>query len=241
MTLAEVITLINSEIIPNNNNEITANVLRPILIEMLQQPNDLIGDLSTLTTSDNSNIVNAINELNDDLTQISGINIFQGVGDPNSNTPSGAVIADFYSELDVSSSVVGLWIFDGLRWVRLSDKYISSDYPQALTPGEQQQARDNIDVYSRDEVDALIQGVVPIPKQKGIESYTMTAQDEVNQTDIVITLPNTPDTSLFYDLHIRGGFIPDNLYTVVGNVLTVIRANTYPWKEDKEITFRYYY
>lgn len=241
MTLAQVIALINSEIIPNNNNEITANVLRPILIEMLQQPNDLIGDLSTLTTADNSNIVNAINELQNDLSQIGGINIFQGVGSPNNNPPAGAVIADFYSELDVSSSVVGLWIYDGNNWVRLSDKYISSDYPQALTPGEQQQGRDNIYVYSRDEVDVLIQGVVPVPKQKGIETYVMTAQDEVNQTDIVITLPDSPDTSLFYDLHIRGGFIPDNLYTVVGNVLTVIRSNTYPWKENKEVTFRYYY
>src|SRR5690606_34965549 len=33
----------------NGNNEITANVLNPILIAMLQQPNDLIGDFDDST------------------------------------------------------------------------------------------------------------------------------------------------------------------------------------------------
>lgn len=64
MDLDEVIALINAEIVANGNQEITADVLRPILLAMLQQPNDLIGDLNDLTTTANDNLVNAINEIN---------------------------------------------------------------------------------------------------------------------------------------------------------------------------------
>lgn len=149
MTLAQVIALINSEIIPNNNNEITANVLRPILLEMLQQPNDLIGNLLNLTTGDTSNIVNAINELKSDLSNVNEINIFQGVGNPNSNPPSGAVIADFYSQINVSSVIIDLWIYNGVEWIRLTDSYVSYDFPQPLSPSQQQQALDNINALSR--------------------------------------------------------------------------------------------
>lgn len=65
MDLDEVIALINAEIVANGNQEITADVLRPILLAMLQQPNDLIGDLNDLTTTANDNLVNAINEINE--------------------------------------------------------------------------------------------------------------------------------------------------------------------------------
>lgn len=239
MTLAEVITLINSEIIPNNNNEITANVLRPILIEMLQQPNDLIGDLSTLTTADSSNVVKAINELQNDLSQIGGINVFQGAGSPNSNPPTGAVIADFYSELDVSSSVVGLWINGGNNWVRLSDKYISSDYPQALTSGEQQQARDNIDVYSRDEVDTLIQGVVPVPKQKQLFIHEITELDLTDPTRINLQLESVPDQNEWFDLHINGGFVSDNSYEITEDTLSIIKSEISEVGIGDKVIFRY--
>lgn len=63
MTLQDVLNLINSEIVANGNQEITADVLRPILEAMVQQPNDLIGDLGDLQTADVSNIVNAINSI----------------------------------------------------------------------------------------------------------------------------------------------------------------------------------
>ncbi len=63
MTLQDILNLINAEIVANGNQEITADVLRPILEAMIQQPNDLIGDLGDLQTSDVSNIVNAINSI----------------------------------------------------------------------------------------------------------------------------------------------------------------------------------
>lgn len=63
MTLQQVLDLINAEIIANGNNEITANVLRPILEAMVEQPNDLIGLLGDLNTADQTSIVNAINSI----------------------------------------------------------------------------------------------------------------------------------------------------------------------------------
>lgn len=63
-TLTEIIAEINAEIVANGNQEITANVLRPILLDMINQPNELIGDLEDLTTTANTNLVDAINEIN---------------------------------------------------------------------------------------------------------------------------------------------------------------------------------
>jgi hypothetical protein len=42
MTLQDILNLINAEIVANGNQEITADVLRPILEAMIQQPNDLM-------------------------------------------------------------------------------------------------------------------------------------------------------------------------------------------------------
>jgi hypothetical protein len=63
MTQAQVIALIQQWIVANGNNEITANVLRPILEAMVNQPNNLIGDLAELETIDNDTLVDAINSL----------------------------------------------------------------------------------------------------------------------------------------------------------------------------------
>src|SRR5690606_24040269 len=63
MSYASVLALIQAEIIANGNNEIAANVLRPILEDMLEQPNELVGVLADLNTSDITSIVNAINSI----------------------------------------------------------------------------------------------------------------------------------------------------------------------------------
>jgi hypothetical protein len=63
MTEAEIIALINLHIVANGNNEITANILRPILQAMLLQTNDKIGELTDLGTTDKTSIVNALNEV----------------------------------------------------------------------------------------------------------------------------------------------------------------------------------
>jgi len=63
MTYAQALALIQAEIVANGNNEITANVLRPVLEAMINFPNDSIGVLANLTTSDVSSVVNAINSI----------------------------------------------------------------------------------------------------------------------------------------------------------------------------------
>ena len=59
MTPSEVITLINTELPTNGNNEITAVVLRPILIAMVEQINDLVGLESNLPDG-TTNVISAL-------------------------------------------------------------------------------------------------------------------------------------------------------------------------------------
>lgn len=75
MNYQQVLALIQQFIVANGNNEITANVLRPILEAILAQPNELIGDLGDLQTTDQSNLVSAINEVLDVIhPQIGSVN-----------------------------------------------------------------------------------------------------------------------------------------------------------------------
>lgn len=51
-TYSDVISQINTYIVANGNNEITANVLNPILKIMTNFTNNNIGDLDDLTTDE---------------------------------------------------------------------------------------------------------------------------------------------------------------------------------------------
>lgn len=126
----QIIDLINQWIVENHNNEITANVLNPILIAMVQQPNLLIGDLGDLATEENDNLVDAINWI---LTQISNgsITIHTGQNNPNDTPPASYTVGDFYSQLDVMNNPLNLWQYTGTDWARISnyidDNSISPD------------------------------------------------------------------------------------------------------------------
>lgn len=113
MTEQQIIDLINQEIATNGNNEITALVLNPILIAMIEQPNDVIGDLADLDTTDKSSVVDAINEVL--VTASSGFNIYTGVDNPNTVPPSGFSIGDWYVLNDESA----IWQYNGSEWVLL--------------------------------------------------------------------------------------------------------------------------
>jgi hypothetical protein len=62
-TLTQVLNEIQANIIANGNNEITADVLRPILELMSTFVIDTTGELANLNSVDKSNLVAAINEL----------------------------------------------------------------------------------------------------------------------------------------------------------------------------------
>lgn len=63
MTKQEVLELIARYIIKNDNGEITATVLQPILEQMVLQPNILIGRLELLNTTEKDSLVDAINSI----------------------------------------------------------------------------------------------------------------------------------------------------------------------------------
>lgn len=120
MTEAEVLQLIQDFIVANGNNEITADVLRPILEEILKQPNLLIGVLSQLQTSDQSNLVNAINEVYGMIGSITdlGVQLHEGTSNPNTTPPSEYNIADFYIQKDLSNNPIQLWQYNGVSWIK---------------------------------------------------------------------------------------------------------------------------
>ena len=112
MNEAAVLALINLHIVANGSNEITADVLRPILQAMLAQPNDKIGELGDLDTTDKTTIVNAINELVS--ASSGGFIVHSGTPDPNVTPPGSFGIGDWYVRSGTS-----LYQYNGTTWVLL--------------------------------------------------------------------------------------------------------------------------
>jgi len=118
-TYSEVISQINTFIVTNHNNEITANVLNPILVLLTDFTNNTIGDLETLTTDEKDTIVDAINSLKNNLNNITnnGVQLYSGMGDPNVTPPPTYKPADFYLQVDSDSLPVQLWQFNAFSWI----------------------------------------------------------------------------------------------------------------------------
>lgn len=115
MTPAELLTLINTTIVANGNNEITADVLRPVLVAMVNQINDLVGDENNLP-SGSTTVIEAINDIS---TNASGITIHEGTADPNDTPPASFNLGDFYNQVNGSSITVGFWQYNGIEWVEI--------------------------------------------------------------------------------------------------------------------------
>lgn len=125
----EVIDLINLYIVTNHNNEITAAVLNPILIAIVQQSNDLIGNLNDLVTPENQDLVQAINSVQSQIDAFSftGVQVYSGVDDPNDTPPLTYAVADFYKQLDGGGNTIALFQYNGTEWVNLTDPpYVGS-------------------------------------------------------------------------------------------------------------------
>lgn len=123
MTEQGVKDLINLWIVTNGVNAITAAVLNPILLEMVSQPNAYIGNLSTLSTADQTSLVAAINEVASELGSIGldFIKLHVGEEDPNTIPPDDFNTADFYSQVDIDNNPIALWQYTGLTWVMIAD------------------------------------------------------------------------------------------------------------------------
>lgn len=119
-TYSEVINQLNTFIITNGNNEITASVLNPVLKFITDFANNHMGDLSSLTTDQTNNLVNAINSLKQNLNDISnsGVQLYTGVDDPNDVPPPSFNYADFYMQVDfLTSDPITLWQWNGFEWI----------------------------------------------------------------------------------------------------------------------------
>ncbi|HET8838501.1 MAG TPA: hypothetical protein VFM82_05840 [Flavobacteriaceae bacterium] len=117
MTKAQVILLIQQSIITNGNEEITADVLAPILEAMVNQPNDLIGVLTNLSTIDQTTLVAAINEVYQTAANNQGIVIHTGTADPNVTPPASFSITDYYHQVDTGINF--LWQYNGTNWIKI--------------------------------------------------------------------------------------------------------------------------
>lgn len=123
-TYATVLNQLNTFIVANGNNEITANVLNPILKLILDFANNTIGDLEDLTTDEKENIVAAINSLKENIENINtnSVQLYNGVDDPYTTPPASFTYADFYMQLDFTTSEpIKLWQFNGFEWVDYSE------------------------------------------------------------------------------------------------------------------------
>jgi hypothetical protein len=130
-TYAEVIEQINTYIVANGNNEITANVLNPILKILADFSNNTIGNLEDLTTDENDTIVDALNSLVQNISDINnnGVKLFTGNDNPNTTPPSNYDYADFYMQVDsIDSTPIQLWQWDGFEWSQVGSFINQSDY-----------------------------------------------------------------------------------------------------------------
>ncbi len=121
-TKQEVLTQIQTWIVQNGANSITANVLRPILESILEQPNEVAGVLSNLNTTNKTNLVAAINELK--ALGSSGIKIHTGTSNPNTVPPQTFVLGDFYNRTS-NGNTVNFYQYNGSQWVELVAKTAS--------------------------------------------------------------------------------------------------------------------
>ncbi len=111
MTEAEVIALINSQLPTNGNNEITASILRPVLISMVQQINAVVGDPAELP--EETTVIQAINSIEPE-----GLVVLSGTDNPNTTPPPDFNVGDFYNQVQTGSTV-GFWQFMGEQWINL--------------------------------------------------------------------------------------------------------------------------
>ena len=135
-TYATVISQINTYIVANGNNEITANVLNPILKVITDFANNTIGNLGALTTTDTDTIVGAINSLKTAFDNLNnnGVQLLTGYDDPNVTPPPSFNYADFYMELDImDDSPIQLWQWSGSEWTTYSSVYSKAEIDAIVT------------------------------------------------------------------------------------------------------------
>lgn len=208
-TYATVLSQINTYIVANGNNEITANVLNPILQLLLDFANNTIGNLDNLTTDENTTVVAALNSLVQNILDITNgsVKLHTGYDDPNVTPPDAYNYADFFMELDIiDDSPIKLWQWNGFEWL---------DYSE-VPATESDNVANNSEVSGSSVTDALnaLLTITGLPGQldfeaNGIDNFidigtvkkaksfyyssVLQIKDDWEQTGSVITFTFTPD------------------------------------------------
>lgn len=195
MSEADILALINTYIVSNGANEITADVMRPILIAMLEQPNDKVGELTDLDTTDKDSIVDAINELVSSVG--GGFEIHSGTADPNVTPPGSFSIGDWYIRNGSS-----LYQYNGSTWVLLNSAgtVITDDVEYIGSPLTE------IPVSTNDDLTTIIENI----DAKFGNIYTKTEADaefantddlidstEINSGSKLLVFKDSSDATLF--------------------------------------------
>lgn len=167
MTRAEVLTLINTNIVTNGNNEITAAVLNPVLSAIVNQINDLVGNPSNLPIGQ-TNVIEALNNITPQ-----NIQIHTGTANPNDTPPSSFNVGDFYSQT-LSSVIIAFWQFNGIEWVEILSRQEQKQRNVSTGTG-------NYNVLSTD--DCVIYNAVS-------GGFTITMPDLVLNQEKIFTLVN---------------------------------------------------
>lgn len=233
MNEAAVLALINTWIIANGNNEITADVLRPILVAMLEQPNDKVGELGDLDTVDQSSIVNAINELVNAAS--TNFTIHVGSDDPNVTPPGSFGIGDWYIR-----SGTELYQYNGNEWILLSDDAGETNLSVVqsatyVTINSDTQTGPGAAIPLGDGTDA---GVTLNNFTTAEKTKLANITDSENESFVYVsgtpnfTLSRTPNN---VDVHVgRTWQIPEDDYILVGNEVQML----YALEENDKVTVR---
>ena len=112
------ITNIENAIIENGNEEITADVLRPLLVGLANAVKGEIGNLENLDTASADDLVSAINELKELCDTLTGVVILTGTADPNETPPIGYELGNYYARY-LGSTLISFWQYNGNKWVQV--------------------------------------------------------------------------------------------------------------------------
>jgi len=231
MTEADVLALINAFIVANGNNEITADVLRPILVAMLEQPNDKVGELTDLDTVDQTSIVNAINELvNSSSTNFT---IHAGSDDPNVTPPGSYAIGDWYIR-DGST----LYQYNGAEWILLT-------VDNGTTNLSMVRDATSVTIESDTGTDAVIPLADGVDAGVSLNDFTTAEKDKLNdlilsEFESFVYTTGTPNFTLSripnnVDVHVGRTFlIPLDDYILASDEVQVL----YELEENDKVTVR---
>lgn len=226
----ELYDLIITTIVTNHNNEITANILRPILVDLLDYTENKIGDLDGLNTTDKSSVVAAINELRELINNLQdGIEVFEGNDNPNVTPPASPSVGDMYNQTTVLGDPIALYIYNGTTWIKIGAPTFQEVIDNSIAAG----SPINVSMLNNDgdgtnpfvtlpEAEVAIDALNLTSNQALAEIYLVNGDGDVIST-LNVGFLNNEGTTFFYNEDTGNLELRDD----EGNVLSVIPVSSF--------------